>query len=388
MIPSSNNGNNPISSSDQLAYNRPCFSEIIANSKQEDFLSSFFHFPSHFNLHEDFDLGDHDLFIQERHELLLQSLQAADPAVYDTIDSMVDSKKSDVGELDKICSKKPHQSAEQIPRKRSSKPDRHSKIDTRHGPRDRRIRLSLKVAPNFFDLQEKLNFDKPSKTIEWLLIQAASEIKKLYSGIMNYGCSTVAIESASSTSECEVMSGIDEIFFKRNNISKGKPTPRIVNKEKKARLSCKRGVHFLPRALRDKARERARERTREKMKIRKSSHESMIHYHYQQATDKGLNQLSCLNPFETGEESATHGHLMNPSTDQLVELLRSSQEQNPFRTTIEGSNMIDESLVVMSKWSPSSLFSHLENSGISQENQFTDFQSCKPWELYNGKSLC
>ncbi|KAJ8772181.1 hypothetical protein K2173_027358 [Erythroxylum novogranatense] len=373
MIPSSSNGDNSIFFSYQQAYNKPFFSDIISNSIEDDFPSSFFHWP------EDLELEDYGL-----HDLLLQPLQATDPTISETIDSMVGSSKSvDAGEL----SKKSHHSSALNPRKRSSKRDRHSKINTRQGPRDRRMRLSLKVAREFFDLQDKLNFDKPSKTVEWLLVQARAEIKKLPTSLLNYSCSTVVTKSVSSTSECEVVSAIDETAITRSNNTQGKQSPRIINRVKKAKPSRKTGFHFIPKELRDKARERARERT--KMKNRISMNESKLHDDHHEATNRESSQLSCLmNPFETGKESVTQSHLMN--TDMLVEVEvpRSSQEHNTFRTTTEGINMIDESLLIMSKWSSSPFFSLLQNKGISEESQFTDFQPlCKSWEPYNIQSL-
>ncbi|XP_020976729.1 transcription factor TCP24-like [Arachis ipaensis] len=46
--------------------------------------------------------------------------------------------------------------------------DRHSKIHISHGLRDRRVRLSSEIVRKFFDLQDMLEFDKPSNTLEWL----------------------------------------------------------------------------------------------------------------------------------------------------------------------------------------------------------------------------
>ncbi|KAH7331301.1 hypothetical protein KP509_20G025200 [Ceratopteris richardii] len=48
--------------------------------------------------------------------------------------------------------------------------DRHSKVLTSKGVlRDRRVRLSLSTAIRFYDIQDRLGFDQPSKAIEWLL---------------------------------------------------------------------------------------------------------------------------------------------------------------------------------------------------------------------------
>ncbi|KAL5995168.1 hypothetical protein ACLOJK_025226 [Asimina triloba] len=60
----------------------------------------------------------------------------------------------------------------------ASRRDRHSKILTRQGPRDRRMRLSLEVARKFFHLQDMLGFDKASKTVAWLLSNSKAAIKE------------------------------------------------------------------------------------------------------------------------------------------------------------------------------------------------------------------
>ncbi|KAK6913471.1 Transcription factor TCP subgroup [Dillenia turbinata] len=69
-------------------------------------------------------------------------------------------------------------SSKKIQAKTSSK-DRHSKICTAKGPRDRRVRLSIGVARRFFDLQDMLGFDKASKTHDWLLSKSKKAIKEL-----------------------------------------------------------------------------------------------------------------------------------------------------------------------------------------------------------------
>ena len=93
---------------------------------------------------------------------------------------------------------------------RSSKKDRHSKINTARGPRDRRMRLSLDVARKFFDLQDMLGYDKASRTVDWLLKNSSLAISDLERGHnmgANYGSST--------NSECceqeVVSSGIDNL---------------------------------------------------------------------------------------------------------------------------------------------------------------------------------
>lgn len=57
--------------------------------------------------------------------------------------------------------------------------DRHSKVCTVRGLRDRRIRLSVPTAIQLYDLQERLGLSQPSKVIDWLLDATKLEIDKL-----------------------------------------------------------------------------------------------------------------------------------------------------------------------------------------------------------------
>jgi hypothetical protein len=67
-----------------------------------------------------------------------------------------------------VCLPPPPARARARARKRPFRTDRHSKIRTAQGVRDRRMRLSLDVARDFFALQDRLGFDKASKTVDWL----------------------------------------------------------------------------------------------------------------------------------------------------------------------------------------------------------------------------
>ncbi|XP_022150494.1 transcription factor TCP12-like [Momordica charantia] len=130
--------------------------------------------------------------------------------------------------------------------KRSTTKDRHSKICTSKGPRDRRMRLSLEIARSFFDLQDMLGFDKASKTVEWLFTKSRSAIKELkekyFAGLPN---------CCNDAKSCD---------SKNNNLSVFEEVPR----EKKRR----RKLRIVDKESRCKARARARERTREKLILR------------------------------------------------------------------------------------------------------------------------
>lgn len=57
--------------------------------------------------------------------------------------------------------------------------DRHSKVCTAKGLRDRRVRLSANTAIQFYDVQDRLGYDRPSKAVDWLIKKAKSAIDEL-----------------------------------------------------------------------------------------------------------------------------------------------------------------------------------------------------------------
>ncbi|GMP71806.1 hypothetical protein CsSME_00030075 [Camellia sinensis var. sinensis] len=61
----------------------------------------------------------------------------------------------------------------------SSRIVRDSNVWTSKGLRDRRVRLSVTTAIQFYDLQDRLGYDQPRKAVEWLLKAAAKSIDEL-----------------------------------------------------------------------------------------------------------------------------------------------------------------------------------------------------------------
>ncbi|EPS58076.1 hypothetical protein M569_16740, partial [Genlisea aurea] len=57
--------------------------------------------------------------------------------------------------------------------------DRHSKVCTAKGPRDRRVRLAAHTAIQFYDVQDRLGYDRPSKAVDWLIKKAKNAIDEL-----------------------------------------------------------------------------------------------------------------------------------------------------------------------------------------------------------------
>ncbi|GMJ02926.1 hypothetical protein HRI_003961800 [Hibiscus trionum] len=130
MYPSNSNG----CCSDPMAHTDSSF--LLHVHFAADPSLSFFNFPSPcYNQCEFEVVQDHGVFLQQDHDLLLhnQTLMAADSVSVDTIVNVPGSRKShDATEV-----------ARKTPGKRtsSSKRDRHNKINTANGPRDRRMRL-------------------------------------------------------------------------------------------------------------------------------------------------------------------------------------------------------------------------------------------------------
>lgn len=137
-------------------------------------------------------------------------------------------------------------------KKSTVKKDRHSKIYTAQGLRDRRVRLSIEISRKFFDLQDMLGYDKASKTLDWLLTKSRKAIKEL---TKKNGAAALVPKNSNlfnNFEECEVISNDEAEKFMGS--SKSSPKKNLV------------GFHdVVAKESRAKARARARERTKEKI---------------------------------------------------------------------------------------------------------------------------
>lgn len=144
-------------------------------------------------------------------------------------------------------------------RRRAGKKDRHSKICTAQGLRDRRMRLSVQIARKFFDLQDLLGFDKASKTIEWLFSKSKGAIKEVKRNIhprVNHGFSGVRAKAV-------------VVEDQENDVHHKEDKGKGIGENKKLRKKAVASYDpHQAKEWRDKARERARARTLEKMIIR------------------------------------------------------------------------------------------------------------------------
>ncbi|KAI3813308.1 hypothetical protein L1987_18028 [Smallanthus sonchifolius] len=149
----------------------------------------------------------------------------------------------------------------------ASKKDRHSKIFTAQGPRDRRVRLSIDISKKFFGLQDLLGFDKASKTLDWLFTRSMTAIKDL-------------VEEMKHTSSSTLSDQCEEVFMEKGdyldkNGRKKKPVAKCINGGKRKKKTTQKQkpsfqVNLAARTqLRAEARSRARERTMEKLRIKK-----------------------------------------------------------------------------------------------------------------------
>uniref|UniRef100_A0A0D9V5S9 TCP domain-containing protein n=1 Tax=Leersia perrieri TaxID=77586 RepID=A0A0D9V5S9_9ORYZ len=69
--------------------------------------------------------------------------------------------------------------AGRIVRSAAGRKDRHSKVCTARGLRDRRVRLAAHTAIRFYDVQDRLGYDRPSKAVDWLMRNAKAAIDDL-----------------------------------------------------------------------------------------------------------------------------------------------------------------------------------------------------------------
>ncbi|CAL0330544.1 unnamed protein product [Lupinus luteus] len=330
---------------------------------------SYFQYP--------FPFEDHEIFLEQQHHHDLPHHQYSLAA--DTVND-VNMENTTI-----IPDHKSRQGTDlQVPIRKSGKRDRHSKINTAKGLRDRRMRLSLLVAKRFFSLQDMLGFDKASKTVEWLLNQAKVEINQL---AREKNVHHHHVNSASSTSECtEAVSSLDEIAASGNQ-----EKAKGVTKRRRIKVCRKSAFKYVGKESREKARQRARERTREKMMRTRLLGENDGSKKYNDATthNNNLNHLCSWNPFETVKEcTGTESQSVDPSLGVMNDVEdRSSQGKEHLGTEEDIEH--EDSLVIMSKWSPTMIFNYsLSNSGILQEHQFSEFQSMgKPWGAYNNHNI-
>ncbi|KAK3041290.1 hypothetical protein RJ639_001392 [Escallonia herrerae] len=241
MFLSSNDGT-PLSYTNSTTCDENPYSRQESQDQEEDLSFSLQHFPSPF-------LDDNEFFLSQIKPLQHPYMAShGGQAEIDTNNSVgvTNMKSSEISSSTNENERSPPQITQDVNKqRRTGKKDRHTKIYTAQGLRARRMRLSLQIARQFFDLQDMLGFDKASKTIEWLFSKSKKAIKDLMP--KNHPPQVVEKNNGKTLSECKSFVGTGE---------------------KNKRKSQKGANNSNARETRDKARARARERTREKMRMR------------------------------------------------------------------------------------------------------------------------
>ncbi|RDX68317.1 Transcription factor TCP2, partial [Mucuna pruriens] len=190
--------------------------------------------------------------------------------------------------------------------------DRHSKVMTSKGLRDRRVRLSVSTAIQFYDLQDRLGYEQPSKAVEWLIKAAQDAISELPS-LNNPFPDTP--KQPSDEKRPSGQRGFDDADGDTNyqhNLSLSKSACSSTSETSKGSgLSLSRSEI---RVNREKARERARERAakekekdkdKEKEKEKEKENESSIAHHNHNHNHNHMSHTASFTELLTGGIGST-----------------------------------------------------------------------------------
>ncbi|XP_031259284.1 transcription factor TCP2-like [Pistacia vera] len=164
--------------------------------------------------------------------------------------------------------------------------DRHSKVWTSKGLRDRRVRLSVTTAIQFYDLQDRLGYDQPSKAVEWLIKAAADAISELPSLNSSFPDTPKQLSDEKRASEGTDQQGFDSVELDGDpNCQQNQSQHRSLSKSacssnsetsKGSGLSLSRSEIRVNRVK--VSRERAKGRSAAKEKVKEN--ESRISHHH------------------------------------------------------------------------------------------------------------
>ncbi|KAJ6770078.1 TRANSCRIPTION FACTOR TCP4-RELATED [Salix purpurea] len=191
--------------------------------------------------------------------------------------------------------------------------DRHSKVWTSKGLRDRRVRLSVTTAIQFYDLQDRLGYDQPSKAVEWLIKASQDAINELPSlnhcfpdtpkQLSDEKKSSDGTEQGFDSADVELE---DTNFRQNQNLSLSKSACSSTSETSKGSgLSLSRSDI---RYSREKARERARERT---AKEKEKEYDSRMAHH---SNINPISQSSTFTELLTGGIGGASNNSNNNST--------------------------------------------------------------------------
>ncbi|CAH8391888.1 unnamed protein product [Eruca vesicaria subsp. sativa] len=261
--------------------------------------------------------------------------------------------------------------------KKPSRTDRHSKIKTAKGTRDRRMRLSLDVAKALFGLQDMLGFDKASKTVEWLLTQAKPEIIKIANQFNHRGFSSGEdSQTGPALGSTETSSDLCELSSMWTVDDRGSNTSMNENKVDRRTMRGKRNMSQRTPMLKEiskddraKARERAKDRTMEKMMKKRAQvnavEEVEAHNHHDEVVKNNNNNT---------DVNWTTSFEATPCGENMEELCKNNRFAiyNDFVVN-KKDNISDESYNMISKLDPSfPMLTHhcIQGASTSIEQQY------------------
>ncbi|XP_057763982.1 transcription factor TCP2-like [Salvia miltiorrhiza] len=206
--------------------------------------------------------------------------------------------------------------------------DRHSKVLTSKGLRDRRVRLSVNTAIQFYDLQDRLGYDQPSKAVEWLLKAAASSIAELPPMNTPFPDTPKQLsdEKRSSTAgsdqlcfdsaEIDLDGGGDPNYSGQQQVTKSSACSSTSETSKGSGLSLSRSESRI------KARERAKERVAEKEKENEPTHKGSLNpishtTSFTELLNGGISNVS-NNSSSPNSNAASHRHWSSTPMDYFT----------------------------------------------------------------------
>nr|XP_043639530.1 transcription factor CYCLOIDEA-like [Erigeron canadensis] len=310
MYPPNNNGN--ISSTSSTNYNN------INNNPFSSSSSQLIYSPHHMISIEDGTFFNNEQLLGQDNNNLL-SYAHNNVVVHENVGKCGNNNNIGVG-----FNYKPVETTRRTTNKKrsssvSNNKDRHSKIMTARGPRDRRMRLSLDVAKKFFKLQDILGFDKASETIDWLFMNSKSDIQQLLISHHHESSFSGLSNSASSTSNCELLL----VTNNNNNINgdddeqKAKSSScgsisNLMNKEKKRGNKTRKSSYLfrpLAKETREMARKRARDRTVEKTTSKLIAVDQLIS-NIRPCLDLPINNQDVVNHYMNINQYSSHFQLI------------------------------------------------------------------------------
>ncbi|GMI68976.1 hypothetical protein HRI_000566900 [Hibiscus trionum] len=244
-----------------------------------------------------------------------------------------------------------------FPVKKGLKKDRHSKICTAQGVRDRRVRLSIEISRDFFDLQDMLGFDKASKTVGWLLSKSRNAIREL-AKVKQYG--NVGCAGAGQTSFSPV-SGDD------GGESNSVELEGVVSKEKRMKKIEKSAANAIPlKASRAKARARARERTREKMNTGITTTSTRTQ-EWKLCPDSMPHPFRSFTELEPSKKPDHLAYVHNNDTGMPSSSFKVVPHQVEQPSAAPRDNVIDQSIVIRRMLKPSAILGYQQNVATSKD---------------------